>query len=231
MTINELDQGIRNLIATQPEITNAHRDVINGINQLIDAYRNLSYRIQTYPGQDIMKFGLLNESAKFEITLTNLAYQVLQEHGINLLLYIPRINGFGMGQLGVGGTVDASSMMGQMQYMSGTYANPAHMPKVDVNTIPSQNQNVKPQQINEIPAQPIASFIPETAAENLSTEEPIQFQKTEQKVVPVEEEEEIKPRKAVVKPNSAESLNTKKETKESEIKSKSRDYLMNLLKN
>ena len=37
MTINELDQGIRNLIATQPEITNKHRDVISGINQLIDA--------------------------------------------------------------------------------------------------------------------------------------------------------------------------------------------------
>ena len=63
MTINELEQGIRNLIATQPEITNTNRDVINGINQLIDAYRNLSFRIQTYQGQDILKFGLLNSQS------------------------------------------------------------------------------------------------------------------------------------------------------------------------
>ena len=39
MTINELEQGIRNLIATQPMVTTgANGEVINGVNAIIDAY-------------------------------------------------------------------------------------------------------------------------------------------------------------------------------------------------
>jgi hypothetical protein len=67
MTINELEQGIRNLIATQPMVTTgATGEVVNGINSIIEACRNLSFRVSTYPCQDVMKFGLANETAKFE---------------------------------------------------------------------------------------------------------------------------------------------------------------------
>ena len=127
MTINELEQGIRNLIATQPMVTTgATGEVVNGINSIIEACRNLSFRVSTYPCQDVMKFGLANETAKFENTLSNLALQVLQERGINLMLYIPRgganygsmVNSFGM----VNSPVDANLMMGQMMYT------PASMP-------------------------------------------------------------------------------------------------------
>ena len=134
MTINELEQGIRNLIATQPMITTgATGEVVNGINSIIDACRNLSFRVSTYPCQDVMKFGLANETAKFENTLSNLALQVLQERGINLMLYIPRgganygsmVNNFGM----VNSPVDANLMMGQMMYNPGTMpASAAMMP-------------------------------------------------------------------------------------------------------
>lgn len=124
MTINELEQGIRNLIATQPMVSaGANGEVINGINAIIDAYRNLNFRIQTYPCQDVMKFGLTNESAKLENTLSSLALQVLQERGINLLLYVPRMNtGYGpmVNQYGmVNQPVDANMMMGQMMYQAG----------------------------------------------------------------------------------------------------------------
>lgn len=125
MTINELEQGIRNLIATQPMLTTgSNGEVINGVNAIIDAYRNLNFRIQSYPCQDVMKFGLTNESAKLESTLSNLALQVLQERGINLMLYVPRMNtGFGpaVNQFGmVNPGIDANMMMGQMMYNAGS---------------------------------------------------------------------------------------------------------------
>lgn len=121
MTINELDQGLRNLIASQPMVTTGvNGEVINGINSLIDAYRNLSFRIQSYPCQDVLKFGLTNEIAKLESNFTGYAVQVLQERGINIMLYIPRtgaqygpmMNGYGM----VNTVVDPSVMIGQMMY-------------------------------------------------------------------------------------------------------------------
>ncbi|MBE5755179.1 MAG: hypothetical protein IJ310_01390 [Clostridia bacterium] len=121
MTINELDQGLRNLIASQPMVTaGVNGEVINGINSLIDAYRNLSFRVQSYPCQDVMKFGLTNEIAKLESNFAGLATQVLQERGINIMLYIPRtgaqygpmMNGYGM----VNTAVDPSVMIGQMMY-------------------------------------------------------------------------------------------------------------------
>ena len=140
MTINELDQGIRNLIASQPMVSaGANGEVINGINSLIDAYRNLCFRVQSYPCQDVMKFGLSNEISKIETTFTNLAVQVLQERGINLLLYIPRTgaqygpmqSGFGM----VNTMVDPSVLAGQMMY-----ANPVASAPI----MPMQNTMVRP---------------------------------------------------------------------------------------
>ena len=122
MTINELEQGLRNLIATQPMVTTgANGAVINGINSLIDACKNFSYRIQSYPGQDVLKFGIANEVSKIENTLCNLACQVMQERGINLMLYIvpqnqpgysPMVNSYGM----INQQVDPNLMMGQMMY-------------------------------------------------------------------------------------------------------------------
>lgn len=121
MTINELDQGIRNLIASQPMVSaGVNGEVINGINSLIDAYRNLCFRVQSYPCQDVMKFGLSNEISKIEATFTGLALQVLQERGINLMLYVPRTGapyspmagGYGM----INTTMDPNIMAGQMMY-------------------------------------------------------------------------------------------------------------------
>jgi len=150
MTINELEQGIRNLIASQPmAVAGPNGDVINGINSLIDAFRNLSFRVQSYPCQDVMKFGLANESAKLENTLSNLACQVLQERGINIMLYIPR-NGAGYGSMvnnfGVVGGVDPSMMMGQMMYNANQFGQMpsmmGHMPNAMPNTgrAPAYNQ-------------------------------------------------------------------------------------------
>lgn len=121
MTINELDQGIRNLMASQPMVSaGVNGEVINGINSLIDAYRNLCFRVQSYPCQDVMKFGLSNEITKIEATFANLACQVLQERGINLMLYIPRTGAPYSAMAGGYGTIntsiDPNIMAGQMMY-------------------------------------------------------------------------------------------------------------------
>ena len=140
MTINELDQGIRNLIASQPMVTTgANGEVIGGINSLIDAYRNLCFRIQSYPCQDVMKFGLSNEISKIETTFTSLACQVLQERGINIMLYIPRtgagytpmVGGYGM----VNTMIDPNVMAGQMMYSA---------PMAQAPIMPMPNQMVQP---------------------------------------------------------------------------------------
>ena len=133
MTINELDQGIRNLIASQPMVSaGVNGEVINGINSLIDAYRNLCFRVQSYPCQDVMKFGLSNEISKIETTFSNLAIQVLQERGINLMLYIPRTGaqyGPMPGAYGMVNTmVDPNIMAGQMMYTAPMAAQPTMLP-------------------------------------------------------------------------------------------------------
>ena len=123
-------------------------DVINGINSLIDAFRTLNFRVQSYPCQDVMKFGLANESAKFENTLSNLALQVLQERGINLLLYIPRansnygpmVNQYGM----VNPPIDANMMMGQMMYSAGSVPSATSMMQMP-NSMPNMGRQVPPQ--------------------------------------------------------------------------------------
>ena len=123
MTINELEQGMRNLIATQPMVTaGANGEVVNGVLSLIDGFRNFSFRVQSYPSQDVLKFTMSNESAKLENNLCSLVCQVMQERGINLMLYIaptqnrfgqaPMVNQFGM----INPQVDPNLMMGQMMY-------------------------------------------------------------------------------------------------------------------
>ncbi len=155
MTINELEQGLRNLIATQPMVTaGTNGEVINGINSLIDAYRNFSFRISSYPSQDVLKFGLANELSKIENTLSSLACQVMQERGINLMLYIvPRtasgytgmVNNYGM----VNSPVDANLMMGQMMYQPGVMTSQNQMMQMP-NAMPQMGRPMVQQPYNQM---------------------------------------------------------------------------------
>lgn len=91
MNIIELEEGLRNLIATQPSILNGENaETISGIKNLIEAHKTFSFRIEEYPNQDILKIGILNESSKLELNLTSYVCQVLQERGINIMLYVPK---------------------------------------------------------------------------------------------------------------------------------------------
>ena len=120
MTVNELEQGIRNLIATQPMVlSGVNGEIVNNVLSIIDAYRSFNFRVQSYPCQDVLKFSLSNESAKMENNLSSLVCQVLQERGINLMLYIPQqsqfgpmINNYGM----INQRPNQPMMMGQMMY-------------------------------------------------------------------------------------------------------------------
>ena len=139
MTINELEQGMRNLIATQPMVTaGANGEVVNGVLSIIDAFRNFSFRVQTYPCQDVLKFTMGNESAKLENHLCSLVCQVMQERGINLMLYIapaqnrfgPMVNQYGM----INQQIDPNLMMGQMMY---TQPGQAPQPSVMMGQMPN----------------------------------------------------------------------------------------------
>jgi len=113
MTINELEQGIRNLIATSPAVTMGDLGkIVSGVLSVIDSFKSLNYTIQSYPANDILKFNMMNDSGKLESNFANSACQVFQERGINLLLYMPRSNP----QQYQVPQKPTNNMMGQMAY-------------------------------------------------------------------------------------------------------------------
>ena len=112
MTIDELEQGLRNLIATQPMVmTGANGGVINGVLSMIDSLRNLNFRVQTYPIQDSLKFNMSNDVNNLDNNFVNHVFRVLQERGINLNLYLA---GGGM-QYGPA-PISPNMVMGNMSY-------------------------------------------------------------------------------------------------------------------
>jgi len=91
MNILELEEALRNLIATQPAImAGPNAAVIGGIKNIIEAHKAFCFRVEEYPEQDILKVGVMNESAKLELNLTSYVCQILQERGINIMLYVPK---------------------------------------------------------------------------------------------------------------------------------------------
>lgn len=91
MNIIELEEGLRNLISTQPNVmsgNNAH--IISGLKSIIEAYKIFNFRIEEYPEQDILKVGVLNQTSSLEMNLVSYACQILQERGINIMLYVPK---------------------------------------------------------------------------------------------------------------------------------------------
>lgn len=100
MTINELEQAIRNLIASQPEISSgSNSGVINSTLSLIYSYRELAYKVQNHPEKDALKVNMTNQCMGLESALVISVCQVMQERGINLMLYAPTsqfgINSYG----------------------------------------------------------------------------------------------------------------------------------------
>ena len=91
MNIIELEEGLRNLIATQPTImTGPNAGVVAGVKSIIESHKAFAFELEKYPEQDILKIGLLNESSKLELNLTSYVCQILQERGINIMLYVPK---------------------------------------------------------------------------------------------------------------------------------------------
>lgn len=98
MTLNEIEQAIRNLITNQPMISSgASGEIINNLLSMINSYRNFKFLIQNHPAQDSFKFNALNISQRTENDLSNAIIQTLQERGINLMMYLSQSQ-FGMNQ-------------------------------------------------------------------------------------------------------------------------------------
>ena len=91
MNIIELEEGLRNLIATQPSVLSGKNgNVISGVKNIIESHKAFMFRIEEYPENDILKVGLLNEAKKLELNLVSYVCQILQERGINIMLYVPK---------------------------------------------------------------------------------------------------------------------------------------------
>lgn len=95
MNIIELEEGLRNLIALQPNILSGQNgNIIEGIKNIIDAHKTLAFQIEQYSNQDLLKVGMTNELTKLEMTFVSYACQTLGEHGINIMLYVPKFATF-----------------------------------------------------------------------------------------------------------------------------------------
>ena len=89
MTLNDVEQAIRNLITNQPMVSSGPSgEVINNILSIINSYRNFRFLLQNHPAQDSFKFNALNISQRTENELSNAICQTLQERGINLVMYM-----------------------------------------------------------------------------------------------------------------------------------------------
>lgn len=136
MTILELEQGLRNLVASQPSIMQSvNGPVVNSIMGLIDSTKNMMYRVQTYPAQDAFKFSMTAEVQRVEASIISLAVQNLQARGINLMLYIPQDSQFAQ-FAGAYGTypsnVDESIFGSQMAYIPNTVPQPTVSTEFDM---------------------------------------------------------------------------------------------------
>ena len=99
MTLNDVEQGIRNLITNQPMVTTGSSgEVVNSIMSIISSYRNFRFLIQNHPSQDSFKFNAMNNAQRMEAELAGLIVQTLQERGINLMMYMPASAQYGVAQ-------------------------------------------------------------------------------------------------------------------------------------
>ena len=88
MTIGDLEQGLRNLIATNPlVISGSLGKAIQGALEVVESFRELSIKVQAYPVQDKLKSSLVDEVHKSEMTISKLMEDALAERGVNISLY------------------------------------------------------------------------------------------------------------------------------------------------
>ncbi len=92
MTLNDVEQAIRNLITNQPMVSSGPSgEIINNLLSIINSYRNFRFLLQNHPAQDSFKFNALNISQRTENELSNAICQTLQERGINLIMYMQQV--------------------------------------------------------------------------------------------------------------------------------------------
>lgn len=97
MTVNEVEQAIRNLMMNQPMISAGPMGgMVNSAISILESYRAFTMSVQTYPVQDNFKFGMMAEMQRFENNLTMSVCQAFQEKGINIMAYM--MGGAGMMQ-------------------------------------------------------------------------------------------------------------------------------------
>lgn len=91
MNLIELEEGLRNLIALQPNIVNGQNgEIIDSLKNIIEVHKMYSFRVEEYSHQDMLKIGITNELSRLEMNLVSYACQILSERGINIMLYVPK---------------------------------------------------------------------------------------------------------------------------------------------
>lgn len=236
MTVNELEQAIRNLIASQPMITSGPSgEAINSVLSVVYSFREFAFRLQNHPFQDALKVNMLGDVQKVENDLVISICQMMQERGINLMLYVP-VNQYGAGVPQANYQMPPQNMvMGQMLYnpqMNNNFG-AGQVPPQPMYAPPQQNFNPPPQQM---PVQPR----PRKSAPNFEKAGaqivPQQRPEPPKKASPVAEEEPVQP-----KPAPKAQASGKKQVVDSLVgefqgedapagKAAGRDYLLELLK-
>ncbi len=247
MTIAELEQGLRNLIASQPMVLSGNLgDVVRGVLGVTEAYRNFIYRVQSYPVQDVFKFSLMSETQKVESDIAGLATAMLQERGINMMLYIPQQpaspynasypqGAFGMGQMSYNpmqnaGAMQYNQMPPNMQQMPNMPRNEAYSRQVYSNN----SISAKP----KMPVPEYSAYQPtgKPSFAEPENEEIVNSKKertTKPEIVINEKPAKEKSADALKKSSPADALVGETEPNETSApteKAAGRDYLLELLK-
>ena len=90
MTVNDVNQAIRNLMNSQPMITTGPLGtVISNALNIVESFRAFSMSVSAYPIQDSLKFNMMSEVSRLDNTLSMLVCQTFQEKGLNLLVFMP----------------------------------------------------------------------------------------------------------------------------------------------
>lgn len=90
MTVNDVNQSLRNLMVSQPMMATGPLGVcFSSALNIIDGFKAFSMSVSAYPVQDSLKYNMTTELARLDGVVSNIICQSFQEKGVNLLAFMP----------------------------------------------------------------------------------------------------------------------------------------------
>lgn len=90
MTVNDVNQALRNLMVSQPMMAIGPLGVcFSSALNIIDSFKAFSMSVSAYTVQDSLKYNMTTELARWDGVVSNIICQSFQEKGVNLLAFMP----------------------------------------------------------------------------------------------------------------------------------------------